>query len=194
MPRTKALSDEAVLDSVARVMFRKGPQDFTLAEAAREAGVSPATLIQRFGGKHALIVRAVARDNDRFAEILRQPPPARGAEAVIGFFSRMSQAFSSAGPFADQLLWLREDMRDPELNALARQRFAVLRAAIAARMPPLPIPAELAARLVEAQWQGALNQWGIEPVGGLADYVAESLGAWFALVLGEAKREASPHA
>lgn len=182
MPRTKTLSDEAVLEGVARVMYRKGPQDFTLAEAAREAGVSAATLVQRFGDKHALIVRAVARDNQRFAEILARPAPARSAEAVVDFFRRMSQAFGEAGDFADQLLWLREDMRDPELNALARQRFAALRAAIAARMPPLPIAPDLAARLVEAQWQGALNQWGIEPKGSLAEFVAESLAAWFMLI------------
>jgi hypothetical protein len=48
----------------------------------------------------------------------------------------------------------------------------------------LPITPDLAARLVEAQWQGALNQWGIEPKGSLADFVAESLTAWFALVSG----------
>jgi AcrR family transcriptional regulator len=182
MPRPKTQSDEAVLDAVARVMFRLGPQDFTLAQAAREAGVSAATLVQRFGDKHTLIVRAVAQDNARFAEILARPAPAPSAEAVIGFFQRMSEAFVEAGPFADQLLWLREDMRDPELNALARERFAALRAAIAARMPPLPISPETAARLVEAQWQGALNQWGIEPMGRLGDYVVESLRAWFALV------------
>jgi AcrR family transcriptional regulator len=182
MSRTKTLSDEAVLEGVARVMYRHGPQDFTLAEAAREAGVSAATLIQRFGDKHALIVRAVARDNERFAEILARPAPAQSAEAVVDFFRRMSQAFDEAGDFADQLLWLREDMRDPELNALARQRFAALRVAIAARMPSLPIAPDLAARLVEAQWQGALNQWGIEPKGGLAEFVAESLTAWFALI------------
>jgi AcrR family transcriptional regulator len=182
MPRIKTLSDETVLDGVARVMFRKGPQDFTLAGAAREVGVSPATLIQRFGDKHALIVRAVARDNERFAEILARPAPARGAAVVVEFFRRMSEAFGEAGDFADQLLWLREDMRDPELNALARQRFAALRAAVAARMPPLPIAPDLATRLVEAQWQGALNQWGVEPKGGLAEFVAESLTAWFDLV------------
>ena len=182
MPRTKLLSDETVLDGVARVMFRKGPQDFTLAAAAREVGVSPATLIQRFGDKQALIVRAVARDNGRFTDFLAARPAEVGAEAVIDLFSRMSQAFGEVGPFADQLLWLREDMRDPALNALARERFAALRAAVAARMPPLPISPELAARLVEAQWQGALNQWGIEPVGSLADYVAESVAAWFALI------------
>jgi AcrR family transcriptional regulator len=182
MPRTKILSDDAVLDGVARVMFRKGPQDFTLAGAAREAGVSAATLVQRFGGKHALIVKTVARDNDRFAEVLARAAPSRSAAAVVDLFRRMSQAFGEAGDFADQLLWLREDMRDPDLNRLARERFAALRAAVAARMPPLAIRPDLAARLVEAQWQGALNQWGIAPKGSLADYVAESLAAWFDLV------------
>ena len=182
MPRIKTLSDETVLDGVARVMYRKGPQDFTLAEAAREAGVSAATLVQRFGDKHALIVRAVARDNERFAAVLARPAPARSAEAVTDFFRRMSQAFGEAGDFADQLLWLREDMRDPDLNRLARERFAALRIAVAARMPPLAVAPDIAARLVEAQWQGALNQWGIEPKGSLADYVAENLSAWFNLV------------
>ena len=182
MPRTKVLSDETVLDGVAKVMFRKGPQDFTLAEAAREVGVSPATLIQRFGDKQALIVRAVARDNARFADFLAGLPSTTGSEAVVALFRGMSQAFGDMGAFADQLLWLREDMRDPTLNALARERFAALRAAVAARMPPMPTEPDLAARLVEAQWQGALNQWGIEPTGSLADYVAESLTAWFVLI------------
>ena len=84
--------------------------------------------------------------------------------------------------FADQLLWLRQDMRDPDLNRLARERFRLLREAIAARMPPLAIAPAQAARLVEAQWQGALNQWGIAPEGRLVDFVTESLTAWFALV------------
>jgi hypothetical protein len=84
--------------------------------------------------------------------------------------------------FADQLLWLRQDMRDPALNALARDRFTRLRAAIAERLPPLPMAPEDAARLLEAQWQGALNQWGLEPQGSLADYVTSALADWFTLV------------
>ena len=40
-----------------------------------------------------------------------------------------------------------------------------------------------AARLVEAQWQGALNQWGLEPTGDLADFIATALADWFALVM-----------
>src|SRR5438046_6540658 len=91
------------------------------------------------------------------------------------------RAAVSAPMDADQLLWLRQDMRDPDLNRLARARFDLLRQAIAARTPPLPVDAETAARLLEAQWQGALNQWGIYRQGSLVDYVTRSLAAWFTL-------------
>ena len=62
--------------------------------------------------------------------------------------------------FVDQLPWLHEHFLRPELNHLSRQMFVALRAAVAARLPPLPIKADTAARLLEAQWQGAMNQWG----------------------------------
>jgi hypothetical protein len=78
-------------------------------------------------------------------------------------------------------LWLREDFRDPELNALARERWRMLREAVAERLPPLPVSPALAARLIEAQWQGAFNQWGFFREGTLPDFVADSLEAWFDL-------------
>ena len=53
----------------------------------------------------------------------------------------------------------------------------MLREAVAARLPPLPISPELAARLIEPQWQGALNQWGFFREGPLPDFVAASLQA-----------------
>lgn len=37
------------------------------------------------------------------------------------------------------------------------------------------------ARLIEAQWQGAFNQWGFFREGRLPDFVADSLEAWFDL-------------
>ncbi len=57
--------------------------------------------------------------------------------------------------------------------------FVALRAAVAARLPPLPINADTAARLLEAQWQGAMNQWGFFQEGRLPDYVARCLNEWF---------------
>jgi TetR/AcrR family macrolide resistance operon transcriptional repressor len=183
MPRTKTISDEAVLTAAATVMFAKGPSDFTLADAAKAAGIAPATLVQRFGDKHGLVVAAITQDNRAFKRFLAELPPDVGAEAVIGVFARMFDGVEEdADRFADQLLWLRQDMRDPDLNRLARERFEMLRAAVAERMPPLALPAHEAAVLVEAQWQGVLNQWGIFRQSRLADFVTERLRAWFELV------------
>ncbi|HLK24209.1 MAG TPA: helix-turn-helix domain-containing protein [Caulobacteraceae bacterium] len=184
MARRKTISDEDVLAAAARVMFARGPTEFTLADVAAEAGIAPATLVQRFGDKRGLVVAAIAQDNAAFASNMRALPPARGPEAVIDVFRQMFPEVgeSNADYFADQLLWLRQDMRDPDLNRLARERFAVLREVVAARMPDTPIEETLAAQLVEAQWQGALLQWGLEPEGRLADFVARSLQAWFNLI------------
>ena len=182
MVRRKTISDEQVLDAAAKVMFAAGPS-FTLAQVASVAGIAPATLVQRFGDKHGLTVAAIARDNAAFEAFLAAAPAGVGAEAVIAIFAAMFDGpDTDADRFADQLLWLRQDMRDPDLNRLARARFEALRSAVAARMPPLPIPAGAAARLVEAQWQGVLVQWGIERQGRLSDVVAEQLRAWFGLL------------
>lgn len=182
MARKKTISDEDVLDAAAKVMFAAGPS-FTLADVARGAGIAPATLVQRFGDKHGLVVAAIARDNASFEAFLAAAPAGVGAGPVIAIFAAMFDGpDTDADHFADQLLWLRQDMRDPDLNRLARERFTALRAAIAARLPPLPVPAADAARLVEAQWQGALLQWGIEREGRLSDYVTAQLRAWFELM------------
>ena len=182
MARRKTISDEDVLDAAAKVMFAAGPS-FTLSDVAKATGIAPATLVQRFGDKHGLTVAAIARDNAAFEAFLAAAPAGQGAGAVIAIFAAMFDGpDTDADYFADQLLWLRQDMRDPDLNRLARARFAALRAAVAARLPPLSIPAEAAAELVEAQWQGALLQWGIERRGKLSEFVTEQLAAWFRLL------------
>ncbi len=179
MARPKRISDEAVLEAATRVMMRTGPADFTLAAAGREAGVSAATLLQRFGDKQTLIVRALTQDVGAFILRLGDAPRTPGREAVLDLFWLITPDTDDAEAFADQLPWLREDFRHPQLNRLSREMFTALRAAIAERLPPLPMSAEVAARLLEAQWQGAMNQWGFFHEGRLPDYVARALNEWF---------------
>jgi AcrR family transcriptional regulator len=181
MPRTKSISDQAVLEAAAKVMFATSPQDFTLAAVATAVGIAPATLLQRFGDKQRLIVAVVKQDNAGFARDLAALPVKRSEAAVIDVFRLLTPNTRNAARFGDGLLWLRQDMRDPDLNRLARERFSLLRRALAQRMPPLAVSSDQAARLIEAQWQGALNQWGIEPDGGLQDFVVRALKAWFKL-------------
>ena len=192
MARRKTISDEDVLSAAIRAMYAGGPADFTLAGVAAAAGIAPATLIQRFGDKHGLIVAAVAHDNDLFAAALAKLPKGRGAKAVIDVFRVLMAgndedvADVSGEGFGEGLLWLHQDMRDPDLNRLCRERFALLRAAIVARLPPLALPPQQAAQLIEAMWNGALIQWGIERKGRLDAYVFNSLKAWFRLAKAKA--------
>ncbi len=179
MPRSKGVSDEAVLAAAIRVMLRTGPGGFTLAQAGREAGVSAATLLQRFGDKQTLVVRALTRDVAGFVRRLEDAPLAPSREAVLDLFWLVTPDTDDPQAFVDQLPWLHEHFLRPELNHLSRQMFVALRAAVAARLPPLPIKADTAARLLEAQWQGAMNQWGFFQEGRLPDYVARCLNEWF---------------
>jgi AcrR family transcriptional regulator len=58
MPRPRTVSDDDVMDGVLALAHRVGPAQLALAAAARELGLSPATLIQRYGTKHELLLAA----------------------------------------------------------------------------------------------------------------------------------------
>lgn len=179
MSRRKSISDDEILERALPVMARAGPAGFTLADLAAETGLSPATLLQRFGDKRTLVERAFAQDNARFARWIADLPEGRGEAATLAVYRAATEAFH-ADPdpeLADHLLWLREDIRDPVFNAMARARFAQFRAAILDRLPPVRLPPEDVAQLLDAQLHGALIQWAIEPRGSLTDYVMRSLTA-----------------
>jgi len=64
-PRPRTTSDEDLLKAVHAVVTRLGP-NLTLADVAKEAGVSAATLVQRFGSKRGLLLAfAALRNHDR---------------------------------------------------------------------------------------------------------------------------------
>ena len=97
--------------------------------------------MQRFGDKRGLILRALAQDNGEFAAIVAEAPRKRGRASVVGLFRLLTPDIQDPEVLATGLLWLREDFRDPGLNALARERWRMLREAVAERLPPLPVSA-----------------------------------------------------
>src|SRR5215472_11602692 len=178
MPRPKLISDEEILDRALPVMAAAGPGGFTMADVAKAVGVATATLFQRFGDKQTLVERAFARDNERFVAWLEGMPEGVGADIVVEIYGEATKLFGDSPSLADHLLWLREDIRDPTLNRLARDRFKLFRAVIVKRLPRLPISAERAADLLDAQYHGAVIQWALEPRGRLSDFVTASLKDW----------------
>ena len=80
--------------------------------------------------------------------------------------------------YADQLLILREDLRDPILRARGRAWLAVLTEAIEQRLAGTPGAAGLGA-LAITHWQGALTVWSFRQDAPLDQAVRAALADLF---------------
>lgn len=103
-----------------RVVTRLGPS-LTLADVAREAGVSAATLVQRFGSKRGLLLAfaslAAEGTDEEYAAIREtHPDPLDAIREVVRCFAQMAptpEAVSNA------LAFLQMDLSDPDFHAYA---------------------------------------------------------------------------
>ena len=183
MPRKRTISDDALLDAALRLARVDGPDALTFAALAAESGLAGATIVQRFGTKAALVRAAMSRawdhlDADTAAADAAAPMGARG---VVELLVRLSGQYD-AEAFADQLLLLREDLRDPVLRARGKAWMDTVSEAIERRLVGRSRDRKRAAGLgvlVVAQWQGALTVWGFVRHAPLPDAVRASLDELF---------------
>jgi AcrR family transcriptional regulator len=125
-PRPRTVPDEQILGAAHRAMSRLGPAKLTLAAVATEAGLSAATLVQRFGSKRGLMLAlwAGAVDGiDACFAMLRPAHPSPLA-AVLAAATEMSRHTKSPEEMANHLAFLQIDLSDPEFhrNMLAMSR------------------------------------------------------------------------
>jgi AcrR family transcriptional regulator len=182
MPRSKSLSDEAVLESALTLMRERGPDALSFGTLARATGLSGATLVQRFGTKPGLIKAATSHAWDRLdratSEAIASAPD--GTEGVVALLVALS-GYGDIETYADNLLILREDLRDPDLRARGRAWHAVLVEAISARLPDR---GDALATIVLDQWQGSLLWWSFDPDAKVEHHVECRLRSLLALVVG----------
>ncbi len=170
MARPKLVSDDEVLDATHAAMLRLGPDRFTLADVARDLGLSRAALIQRFGDKHALHVRAMERATDEVRAYFAAAPREAGIAALWLMLRDLIAGMGEGHGFSGYLLLLWADAGDPALNRLARERNLLVRAAIAERLPDDGARAANAG-LIQNVIQGATMRWLVERDGTLAAFV-----------------------
>ncbi len=113
-PRPRETSDEEILAAAARVMQCRSPAELTLADVAREAGVVPATLIQRFGTKRGLLL-ATCKTGP--ADIAAQFAAARAKyksplKALVELFVECTGFASTPESMANGLAYLQIDLTD----------------------------------------------------------------------------------
>ena len=186
MARPVETSDETLLAAAARVLNALGPDRFTLARVAEDAGVSAATLVKRFGSKDALYSRMSQRWVDRLGDQLtaaaRGDSPLERLRAVALYGYR---DLADPAQAHHQLAALAVDLQRAELRDLLHQGWATVRAhlqrhledAMAAdHLRGAPAPERLA-RILHAALEGGCVAWSVCPDGALIDRLAEDLDA-----------------
>jgi AcrR family transcriptional regulator len=124
---------EALIEAALELVGAKGPAGFTIAEAARLAGVSPAAPYRHFRDAEALLAEVAVRGFDRFAERLGQAWNGGRPEVVRAFedMGRAYLAFARAEPAYYAAMFESRIAQEahPGLQAAADRAFAVLREA-----------------------------------------------------------------
>lgn len=190
MPRRKTLSDLEVLQAAHRLIHEIGPEALTFERVARTCGLSPATLVQRFGSKHALIrntlLHAWDRLDEKTARLAAQAP--KTPDGAVALLVGLSRNYGGIESYANGLLVLREDLRDPVLRARGAAWKAALSRSLDACFADVPGAPAGVGLLVATQWQGSLLWWSFDPRGKVERYVERSLRRLIAAVLDSGRR------
>ena len=184
MPRPKTVDDDAVLDAAVRVVDRGGPGNLTLAAVAREVGLAPATLIQRFQSKRGLLLAIARRAADGGGSSLREAAARQRSplRALVSGLAGMTSGMASPETLANQLAFLQIDLSDPEFHQYAlahatsvrREIEELLAAALAAGEIRTTDTARLA-QAVQTTYNGAMITWGIYRKGRLDRWLRREL-------------------
>ena len=196
MPRPKTLPDTDVLESAYRLMHRAGPEALTFSALAQASGLSASTLVQRFKGKSELVHNTLSYAWDRLDEktaALSAKVP-RTTEGAIQLLTLLSKDYGGIDAYADGLLILREDLRNPTLRARGAKWKAVLCQALEDCFAGTPRAPKGIGLLMVSQWQGSLLWWSFDPQGRVDDYVEENLTRFVAAIMGVKDRTSAREA
>jgi len=165
MPRPKTQTDDDILDAAHRLIHIEGPDALTFARMSELCGLSPSTLVQRFKTKADLLQKTLLRAWDKLDEktatVAASTP--RTPEGAVALLISLSRNYGGSETYADGLLVLREDFRDPVLRARGAAWKASLSKVLDDCFFATPDAPENIGTLIAAQWQGLLLWWGFDP-------------------------------
>jgi AcrR family transcriptional regulator len=182
-PRHRTISDADILAASQRVVGRLGP-GFTLVDVAAEAGVSAATLVQRFGSKRSLLLAFVASNPDDVAGEFRRIRSRRRTPlaAVYDFAGSLAAKGATARTLSNSLAFLQLELVDPDFHSLALAQTRAVHGEIKTLLDEAVVQGELQkcdtgrlARAVQSLLAGSLLQWAIDRDGKAAHRLREDL-------------------
>jgi AcrR family transcriptional regulator len=186
-PNRPRVADDEIFAAAHRAMTRRGPHELTLADIAREAGVSAGRLVQRFGSKRGLLLTIAERFAGSAGTVFaglrsaRQPPLA----ALRAYASCMAGLAATPEALSRNLAYLQIDLTDPDFrahlvaNARATRREieGLLRAAVREGELDPDVDTRSLARTVETVIGGSLMSWACYQKGSAAGWIRRDLEA-----------------
>ena len=121
---------EALVTGCLQLIEEKGPTGFTLSEAARVAGVTPAAVYRHFEGREDLIAEAARQGYEIFADLMEHAFNGGQPSALAAFEATGRAYLAFARKFPGHYVAMFESgisiQRTPELNAAASRALGVM--------------------------------------------------------------------
>jgi AcrR family transcriptional regulator len=203
-PRPRTLSDADILAAAGKAVFRLGPAKLTLNQIAREAGLSAATLVQRFGSKKRLLLAmftAACDSIDACFEAVRAKHRSPLA-ALVAAATDMTRYIETPEEMANHLAFVQMDLADPDFHRLMLEHSTRVNAGYRVLLDDAVAAGELApcdtprlARAVGSMSGGSLIAWAVYRKGTAEEWVRmdlETLLAPHRVTLRRARRRAVP--
>lgn len=133
---------EALVQACIALIEQRGPQGFTLSEAAREAGVTPAAVYRHFEGREDLIAEAARQGYEIFGDLMEFAFN-KGLPSALAAFEATGRAYLAfARKYPGHYVAMFESgisiQRTPDLNAAATRAMGVLEKAAVALSQHIP--------------------------------------------------------
>ena len=121
---------QALIDAALELIEAKGPTGFTLSEAAKQAGVTPAAVYRHFEGREDLIAEAALQGYDIFADLMEYAYQSGQPSALAALEATGRAYLAFARKYPGHYIAMFESgipvNRSPELAAVSARATAVL--------------------------------------------------------------------
>lgn len=174
---------QALVDATLVLIEEKGPQGFTMAEAAKAAGVSAAAPYRHFTGKEDMIAEAAKQGFEIFSDLMEYAYK-KGAPSALASFEatgRAYLAFARKHP-GHYIAMFESGLRinaDPALAAASERATSVLSRATEELMQHLPAdkrpPATMVTQHIWAMSHGVVELFARGEPGARAPFTPEDL-------------------
>ncbi len=174
---------QALIDATLELVVEKGPQGFTIAEAARQAGVSAAAPYRHFKGREDLIEEAATQGFEMFADLMEHAYDRNKGSALESFEATGRAYLAFARKFPGHYITMFESgisiAANPALKLASDRAFSVLTRAAEQLIRRMPEgkrpPATMVSHHIWAMSHGVVELFARGQPGTKSPFPAEEL-------------------